>query len=46
MGLAEVEVMGDGWTVLTRDRKPSAHVEHTVAVGEERAEILTLKKSV
>jgi methionyl aminopeptidase len=46
MGSAEVEVMGDGWTVLTRDRKPSAHVEHTVAVGEERAEILTLKKSV
>ncbi|MBN1268896.1 MAG: type I methionyl aminopeptidase [Kiritimatiellae bacterium] len=41
MGAAEVDVMGDGWTVLTRDRRPSAHFEHTVAVGEGSAEILT-----
>jgi len=45
MGTADVEVMSDGWTVLTRDRKPSAHVEHTVAVGEGSAEILTLQKN-
>jgi len=44
LGTAEVEVMPDGWTVLTKDRKYSAHFEHTVAVGEERAEILTLAK--
>lgn len=31
----------DGWTVTTRDGKLSAHFEHTVAVGEKAAEILT-----
>jgi methionyl aminopeptidase len=42
LGGPEVEVMADGWTVLTKDRKPSVHVEHTVAVQEGQAEILTL----
>ena len=42
LGTEKVEVMADGWTVLTKDRKPSAHFEHTVAVGEGQAEILTL----
>jgi len=42
----EVDVLDDGWTVLTRDRRPSAHVEHTVAISESGdAEILTLVKS-
>ena len=41
LGGPDVEVLDDGWTVLTRDRKPSAHFEHTVAVGKEKAEILT-----
>ncbi|MBN1676474.1 MAG: type I methionyl aminopeptidase [Kiritimatiellae bacterium] len=41
LGGAEVEVLADGWTVLTRDRKPSAHFEHTIAVREGRAEVLT-----
>jgi methionyl aminopeptidase len=41
MGCAEVDVQPDGWTVLTRDRKASAHVEHTIAVTEGDAEILT-----
>ncbi len=45
LGSAEVEVMADGWTVLTKDRKPSAHFEHTVAVAEGQAEILTLAKN-
>jgi methionyl aminopeptidase len=31
----------DGWTIRTNDRKPSAHFEHTVAVHEDRTEILT-----
>lgn len=44
LGAAEVEVMSDGWTVLTKDRKPSAHVEHTVAIGEQGPEILTCRK--
>lgn len=42
LGGPEVEVMADGWTVLTKDRKPSVHVEHTVAVQEGHGEILTL----
>jgi len=37
-----VEVMEDGWTVLAKDRKPSAHFEHTVAVGPGLAEVLTV----
>jgi methionyl aminopeptidase len=44
MGTHEVEVLKDGWTVVTKDRKPSAHFEHTVAVTEEGPEILTLTK--
>jgi methionyl aminopeptidase len=41
MGGYEVSVMSDGWTVRTRDRKPSAHCEHTVAVLEDGPVILT-----
>ena len=45
MGTFAVDVMGDGWTVLTRDRLPSVHFEHTVAVREEGpAEVLTCMK--
>ena len=45
LGSQEVEVLADGWTVLTKDRKPSAHFEHTVAVGVEQAEILTIAEN-
>ncbi len=31
----------DGWTIRTKDRKPSAHFEHTIAVGKERADVLS-----
>jgi methionyl aminopeptidase len=41
MGTAAVEVQNDGWTVLTKDRKPSAHFEHTVAIQDGAVEILT-----
>ena len=44
LGRSEVEVMADGWTVLTADRKPSAHFEHTVVVLEHGAEILTARR--
>lgn len=44
-GVAEVDVLGDGWTVVTRDRKPSVHVEHTVAILEDGPEILTCATS-
>lgn len=42
LGTHDVETLDDGWTVVTRDRLPSVHVEHTVAVHEGKAEILTL----
>ncbi len=41
MGGPGVEVREDQWTVVTRDRRPSAHVEQTVVVGKDAAEILT-----
>ncbi|HSW38209.1 MAG TPA: type I methionyl aminopeptidase [Acidobacteriota bacterium] len=41
MGESAVDVLSDGWTVVTRDGKPSAHFEHTVAVTENGPEILT-----
>lgn len=41
-GRAAVRWEQDGWTVRTVDGKPSAHFEHTVAVGREGPEILTL----
>jgi len=41
LGRAEVETLPDRWTVRTRDGKPSAHFEHTVAVGADGPEILT-----
>lgn len=42
LGVHKTETLNDGWTVVTKDRLPSAHFEHTVAVGQERAEILTI----
>ncbi len=41
-GGVEVETLADGWTAVTKDRKLSAHFEHTVAVTETGYEILTL----
>ncbi len=37
-----VEVLADGWTVVTVDRKRSAHFEHTVAITENGCQILSL----
>ncbi len=42
LGTHQVEVLDDGWTVVTKDRLPSVHVEHSVAVRKGKAEILTL----
>ena len=42
LGRAEVSVLDDKWTVVTRDGRPSAHFEHTVAVLGEGVEVLTL----
>jgi methionyl aminopeptidase len=40
-GVGEVDWLDDGWTVVTADRKPSAHFEHTVLVTEGDPELLT-----
>jgi len=41
LGTSDVEVLEDGWTVVTADDKASAHWEHTVAIFHDQAEILT-----
>ncbi len=41
VGGEETEVLSDGWTVVTKDRKLSAHFEHTIALIENGPEILT-----
>jgi methionyl aminopeptidase len=41
MGTHKTKTLKDGWTVVTLDGRPSAHVEHTVAVTEEGPEVLT-----
>lgn len=42
MGTERVDWMPDGWTVKTRDRKPSAHYENTIAITSNGIEILSL----
>ena len=41
-GGPEVETLDDGWTAVTKDGRLSAHFEHTIALTEQGAEILTL----
>ena len=41
-GKYDTEVLENRWTVVTKDRKLSAHFEHTVVVTENGAEILTI----
>jgi methionyl aminopeptidase len=41
MGSHLTRTLQDGWTVVTADGQPSAHVEHTIAVTEAGPEILT-----
>lgn len=41
LGSAEVVTLEDAWTVVTLDRQPSAHYEHTVAVTADGADVLT-----
>lgn len=41
LGTFEVKVLKDGWTVITKDKAPSAHFEHSVAVTEDGPLILS-----
>ena len=42
MGVSEIEVQNDGWTVVTADRKNSAHYENTILITDNAPEILTI----
>jgi methionyl aminopeptidase len=44
LGTAALDMLDDGWTAVTRDRKPSAHFEHTVLITDSEPEILTILK--
>ncbi|KAA5549406.1 type I methionyl aminopeptidase [Adhaeribacter rhizoryzae] len=41
LGSKNIVQEADGWTIRTRDNKPSAHFEHTIVVRKDKAEILT-----
>ncbi len=44
LGRKEVTSLSDGWTIITVDKKPAAHFEHTVIVQKGAPMILTLRK--
>ncbi len=46
MGKKEIFQENDGWTIKTKDGKPSAHFEHTIAIGNGKADILSSFKYV
>lgn len=41
LGTKDVRQLSDGWTIITGDKKPSAHFEHDVAVVDGKAEVLS-----
>ena len=42
MGTVAVKTLRDGWTVVTRDGKCSAHFEHTIVITKSGCEVLTV----
>lgn len=44
LGTARTRTLSDGWTVITQDRKPSAHYEHVVLVTSGEPEVLTWRE--
>jgi methionyl aminopeptidase len=45
LGTYEVDILEDNWTAVTRDRKLAAHFEHSVAVGPQGPDILSLSRA-
>lgn len=41
LGKRQIVIENDGWTVRTKDKLPAAHYEHTIAIGSQKAEILS-----
>ena len=46
LGTRNIVQEKDGWTIRTADRRPSAHYEHTIAIFEDRTEVLTTHKYI
>ena len=46
MGTKNIKQLRDGWTILTRDGKPSAHFEHDVALVNGKPELLSTFKYI
>ncbi|MDC7127133.1 MAG: type I methionyl aminopeptidase [Spirochaetales bacterium] len=44
MGKDDVETLPDGWSMITKDRMPTAQFEHTIAIFSDHTEILTRLK--
>ena len=44
LGTAKTRTLSDGWTVITQDRKPSAHFEHVVLITTGDPEVLTWRE--
>ena len=40
-GSDQIRTLEDRWTVVTADRTPSAHFEHTIAITDEGPQVLT-----
>lgn len=43
LGGKETRIKDDGWTVVTMDRKPAAHFEHTIVIDNKKAIVLTTR---
>lgn len=43
MGTRNIAILDDGWTIITKDRKPSAHYENTFAITDHGPVILTAR---
>lgn len=41
LGTYQVRTLADKWTIITKDAKPSAHFEHTIAVKKGKADLLS-----
>ena len=46
MGTEKIVQLKDGWTILTKDGKPSAHFEHDVAIVNGKPELLSTFKYI
>ncbi len=46
IGSSKVRTLRDGWTVVTGDRKCSAHFEHTIAITKDGCEVLTARQGL